>query len=44
MTSHGVDAARLEVQGFGATRPVNTNRTAEGRAHNRRVEIILVKP
>lgn len=36
---HGVAAARLQTTGYGRTRPVDTNDTMEGRAHNRRVEI-----
>ncbi|MGC4028507.1 MAG: OmpA family protein [Steroidobacteraceae bacterium] len=36
---HHVPAARLEVRGFGLTRPVETNDTLEGRARNRRVEL-----
>ena len=34
----GVDAGRLEPVGFGEGKPIDTNRTAEGRAANRRVE------
>ncbi len=32
---------RMEVSGFAETRPLASNRTAEGRASNRRVEIIV---
>ncbi|HVO62462.1 MAG TPA: OmpA family protein [Terriglobales bacterium] len=39
LSAHGVDASRLAPQGFGATRPVADNATANGRALNRRVEI-----
>ena len=42
LVGQGVSAARLSAQGFGDTRPVADNRTEEGRARNRRVE--LVKP
>jgi len=35
----GVPAARLTAKGYGLTRPVETNATPEGRAHNRRVEL-----
>ena len=42
LVGQGVSAARLTAQGFGDTRPVADNRTEEGRARNRRVE--LVKP
>jgi outer membrane protein OmpA-like peptidoglycan-associated protein len=35
----GVPAARLTAKGYGLTRPVETNATSEGRAHNRRVEL-----
>jgi OmpA-OmpF porin, OOP family len=34
-----VAAARLRTEGYGRTRPVDTNDTLEGRAHNRRVEV-----
>jgi outer membrane protein OmpA-like peptidoglycan-associated protein len=39
LKAHGVDASRLAPQGFGASRPVADNATANGRAVNRRVEI-----
>jgi len=37
---HGVGAARLKAQGAGPIAPVATNRTDEGRAKNRRVELV----
>ena len=36
----GVPAARLTAEGWGQERPVADNRTEEGRARNRRVEIV----
>ena len=36
-----LDPHRLQVSGFADTRPVDTNDTAEGRARNRRVEIVI---
>ncbi len=41
LSQQGVDSRRFAVTGFGATRPIASNATAEGRAHNRRVEIQL---
>ncbi|HEX5460321.1 MAG TPA: OmpA family protein [Steroidobacteraceae bacterium] len=35
----GVPAAKLEAKGYGLTRPVESNATDQGRAHNRRVEV-----
>jgi OmpA-OmpF porin, OOP family len=43
LTAHGVAANRLEPQGFGSTRPVADNSTANGRFLNRRVEVALEK-
>ncbi len=36
----GVNAGRLTTDGYGKSRPVDTNDTAEGRARNRRVELV----
>ena len=40
LVSHGVDRARLATAGFGDTKPVQDNSTEEGRAKNRRVELV----
>src|SRR3954447_16972064 len=37
----GVLSARMTLQGYGNQVPIDTNSTAEGRAKNRRVEIVL---
>jgi flagellar motor protein MotB len=37
---YGIDGARLSARGFGASRPKDTNDTREGRARNRRVELV----
>ncbi|MFZ5501955.1 MAG: OmpA family protein [Pseudomonadota bacterium] len=39
LVSHGVDGSRVMVKGYGETQPVADNKTSEGRAQNRRVEI-----
>lgn len=36
----GIPAARLYYKGAGETRPVDSNDTAQGRAHNRRVDVL----
>jgi outer membrane protein OmpA-like peptidoglycan-associated protein len=40
IVASGVDATRLSAAGFGQERPVADNRTEEGRAKNRRVELV----
>jgi outer membrane protein OmpA-like peptidoglycan-associated protein len=41
LQSQGVNGRRLNVQGYGLTRPVTSNATEQGRAQNRRVEIAI---
>ncbi|MBY0275031.1 OmpA family protein [Candidatus Binatia bacterium] len=40
LVSQGVAASRLTTKGFGKSNPVATNDTADGRAQNRRVELV----
>jgi len=40
VTKGGIAAARLTTAGFGDTKPVAPNTTDEGRAQNRRVELV----
>jgi len=40
ITKGGIDAARLSSAGFGEEKPIADNSTAEGKAKNRRVELI----
>jgi outer membrane protein OmpA-like peptidoglycan-associated protein len=37
---YGIDTGRLATAGHGKSQPIDTNETAEGRARNRRVELI----
>ena len=43
LTNSGIAESRLTARGFGESTPIDSNDTREGRANNRRVEIILVK-
>jgi outer membrane protein OmpA-like peptidoglycan-associated protein len=40
LTQRGIDPARLSYEGMGASQPIGDNRTLQGRALNRRVELI----
>jgi outer membrane protein OmpA-like peptidoglycan-associated protein len=42
LQSRGLTNQRLQINGFGESRPVDSNDTEAGRANNRRVEITLV--
>ena len=41
LMNNGVDSSRLRTLGAGESRPIASNLSAEGRAQNRRVEIII---
>ncbi|MBB1059020.1 OmpA family protein [Marilutibacter spongiae] len=41
LVAAGVSASRLQVEGLGQSRPLGDNGSAEGRARNRRVEVIV---
>ncbi|GAA4329504.1 OmpA family protein [Mucilaginibacter gynuensis] len=42
ITSNGVEGSRLSTVGKGEGEPIGDNKTVEGRAQNRRVEIVIV--
>lgn len=41
LAAHGVAPDRIRAEGLGFSRPIGNNKTAEGRANNRRVEIVV---
>lgn len=43
LVDSGISKSRITIQGLGESEPLDTNLTAEGRANNRRVEIIMIK-
>ena len=42
ITAHGVALSRIEAQGYGEWRPVESNETETGRDANRRAELVLI--
>jgi NitT/TauT family transport system substrate-binding protein len=42
LVSRGIEAGRIVARGNGSARPVATNKTAEGRARNRRTDILFI--
>lgn len=43
LAGHGVEAGRMTPKGYGKSRPIADNATADGRQKNRRVEVIIEK-
>ncbi len=43
LVAAGIPDTRISTEGFGAANPVATNDTPEGRAKNRRIEVVIVK-
>jgi chemotaxis protein MotB len=42
LIDYGVPENRMQVAGFGGTMPVSSNSTPEGRAYNRRVDVVIM--
>ena len=43
LVSQGIDSSRLQAQGYGESKPIDSNDTEAGRANNRRVEFTVLK-
>lgn len=43
LIKNGIAGSRLQSYGYGVTKPIDTNDTSEGRAKNRRIEIVITK-
>lgn len=43
LVEQGIDAQRINAAGAGESQPIASNKTAEGKAENRRVEVEIVK-
>jgi outer membrane protein OmpA-like peptidoglycan-associated protein len=44
LVTRGIDSSRLQVAGMGESQPIASNDDPQGRANNRRVEIIVTNP
>jgi OOP family OmpA-OmpF porin len=42
LISKGIDGSRIVAKGYGHTKPISDNKTAEGRAENRRTEVTIL--
>lgn len=43
LAQHGIPAAKLAAKGYGSTKPIGDNKTADGRQKNRRVEFKITE-
>lgn len=43
LVSQGINASRMSTKGYGESRPIATNETSEGRALNRRTELVVIE-
>jgi len=43
LTNNGINVNRMKYHGYGLSKPVSSNDTAEGRARNRRTEFVIIK-
>ena len=41
-SKYNIDAGRLQSKGFGESQPIDSNESAEGKANNRRVELVKI--
>ncbi|MDR0762526.1 MAG: OmpA family protein [Campylobacteraceae bacterium] len=44
LVEYGIDADRVETKGFSDDKPLKTNITEEGKAANRRVDVLFINP
>jgi len=44
LANQGIQPTLMETKGLGASQPLESNKTAAGKAKNRRVEIVLIEP
>ena len=42
IANFNIEASRLECKGYGETKPIDTNGSPEGKANNRRVELVKI--
>jgi outer membrane protein OmpA-like peptidoglycan-associated protein len=43
LISQGIESDRITFKGYGESKPIDTNKTEEGQARNRRVEFKIIK-